>query len=242
MCLVAAALRASDRYPLLLCANRDERHARPSAPAGWWGDRPRIFGGRDLAAGGSWLAVDRRGRLAAVTNVREPGAPAAPRSRGELVADFLSDDRSIDELAADLARRGGEYAPFTLWLLDRGDLRCSSNRGPAVRLEAGVHALSNAPHGVEWPKVRSARAGVEALLRARDPIDGLLELLAQRTDAGPAEERYRSSHFVAGPVYGTRCSTVVLVDRDGTLTFVERSFDSAARVTGEVRESFATGT
>jgi uncharacterized protein with NRDE domain len=113
-----------------------------------------------------------------------------------------------------------------------------------VRLERGVHALSNAPHGVEWPKVRSARAGVEALLdspgdHGRWPIDGLLELLAQRSEAGPLEERYRSSHFVAGPTYGTRCSTVVLLDRDGTLTFVERSFDSAARVTGEVRESFA---
>ena len=72
MCLIVVALGATPRYPLIVAANRDEQHARPTASAAWWTAPPGVFGGRDLLAGGTWLAVDRRGRFAAVTNVRDP--------------------------------------------------------------------------------------------------------------------------------------------------------------------------
>ncbi len=238
MCLVVVSLEASERYSLIFCANRDERHARPSAAAGWWQDHPRVLGGRDLVAGGSWLALDRAGRLAAVTNFRTVDATAAPRSRGELVAGYVTGALSLDAYSAALHGRSAEYGPFSLLLLDGADLRYVSNRAPSARLGHGVHALSNAAYGVEWPKVRSARAGVEALLELRAPVDALFELLAERGPEASGEGRYQTAHFIAGATYGTRSSTVVLVDRDRSVTFAERSFDAAGRISGEVRETF----
>src|SRR5262252_8079749 len=102
MCLVVAALGVSTRHELLFAANRDERHARPSEAAHWWPDVPDLFGGRDLLAHGTWLAVDRSGRLAAVTNFRDVSAAAAPLSRGALVADYLRGAGPPDEFAAAL--------------------------------------------------------------------------------------------------------------------------------------------
>jgi uncharacterized protein with NRDE domain len=239
MCLVVAAVDASARYELLFAANRDERHARPTAAAAWWPDLPAVFGGRDLVASGTWLGVDRAGRLAAVTNFREASPAPAAQSRGALVADYLRAPVSPAEFAAALEARRDAYGPFSLLLREPGGLRYVSNRAPAAELGAGVHALSNAAYGVEWPKVRSARSGMERLLETQDAVDGLLALLAERSAAASAEERYLSSHFVTGPIYGTRSSTVVAIDRDGLLTFAERSFDADGRTTGEVRESFA---
>jgi len=238
MCLVVLGLEASEHYSLLFGANRDERHARPSAPAAWWPDHPHVLGGRDLVAGGSWLAVDRRGRLAAVTNFRDPSAVPAPRSRGELVADYLAGAASPGDFVAALQDRSADYGPFSLLLLEDAELRYVSNRAPNARLGRGVHALSNAAYGVEWPKVQSARAGVEALLTSDAPEHALFELLARRGPPACGDERYRSAHFVDGATYGTRSSTVVLVGRRGGVTFAERSFDADGRLTGEVRETF----
>jgi len=239
MCLVVAALGVSSRHELLFAANRDERHARPSETAHWWPDLPGVFGGRDLLAHGTWLAVDSSGRLAAVTNFRDGSAAVAPLSRGALVAGYLRGARPPDEFAAALEERRNDYGPFSLLLRERGALRLVSNRAPQAQLGAGVHALSNAAYGVEWPKVRSARAGMERLLGAPDPVAPLFALLAERAAATTSEERYTASHFVAGPVYGTRSSTVIVIGRDGQLTFAERSFDADARITNEVEISFA---
>ena len=238
MCLVVAAVDASARYELLFAANRDERHARPTAAAAWWPDLPGMFAGRDLVARGTWLGVDRAGRLGAVTNFRDASAAPASESRGALVADYLRAAATPAEFAASLDARLDAYGPFSLLLRERDRLRYVSNRAPPAELGAGVHALSNAAYGVEWPKVRSARAGLERLLEMHDPVDELFALLAERAPGATAEARYLSSHFVAGPVYGTRSSTVVLIDRGGLLTFAERSFDAEARPTGEVRVSF----
>src|SRR5688572_7017762 len=123
MCLVVVSLEASERYSLIFCANRDERHARPSAAAGWWQDHPRVLGGRDLVAGGSWLALDRAGRLAAVTNFRTVDATVAPRSRGELVAAYVTGELSLDAYSAALRGRSAEYGAFSLLLLDGAELR-----------------------------------------------------------------------------------------------------------------------
>jgi uncharacterized protein with NRDE domain len=239
MCLVVAALGVSTRYELLFAANRDERHARPSEAAHWWPDLAGVFGGRDLLAHGTWLAVDRSGRLAAVTNFRDASAAAAPLSRGALVADYLRGRRTPDEFASALDEHRNDYGPFSLLLRERGALRIVSNRAPDAELGADVHALSNAAYGVEWPKVRSARAGMRGLLETPDPVAALFALLAERTSAASSDERYTTSHFVEGPVYGTRSSTVIVLGRDGQLTFAERSFDADARITNEVRTSFA---
>jgi uncharacterized protein with NRDE domain len=239
MCLVVVSVGVSSRHELLFAANRDERHARPTAAAGWWPDAPDLYGGRDLVARGTWLAVDRLGRLAAVTNFRDPDTAAAPRSRGALVADYLRGMRPLDEFAGALEIHRNDYGPFSLLLRERGALRVVSNRAPPADLPAGVHALSNAAYGVEWPKVRSARAGMQGLLETPNPVDALFALLAERSGAATPEDGYKSSHFIDGPVYGTRSSTVVVIGRDARLTFAERSFDASARLINEVRTSFA---
>ena len=79
---------------------------------------------------------------------------------------------------------------------------------------------------------------MERLLSHAAPLEPLFALLAERGDAGPAEQRYQRAHFVVGPVYGTRCSTVVLVDTAGRATFAERSFDAAGHLVAEARETF----
>jgi uncharacterized protein with NRDE domain len=240
MCLLVVAHAAAARYKFVIAANRDELHARPTRPAGWWREPPGLLGGRDLLAGGTWLGVDRGGRIAAVTNVRDGTPREAPRSRGALVTDYLGGDESAASRAARLAAAGAGFAAFNLLLFDGAELQYTSNRAPPTRLAPGVHALSNAPLGVDWPKTTSAKAGATRVLAAADPLEGLFDLLATRSNADSAEERYRSAHFVAGPVYGTRCSTVILIDDRGTLTFAERSFDAGGSRTGEIRETFAT--
>src|SRR5258708_353534 len=89
MCLIAIAVHAAPRYPIVIAANRDEFYDRPTRSLHEWDDDPNIIGGRDLRAGGSWLAVTLDGRFAAVTNIRGIDDAPAPRSRGELVGDFV---------------------------------------------------------------------------------------------------------------------------------------------------------
>jgi len=172
-----------------------------------------------------------------VTNFRDPQPAPKRRSRGALTADFLAGTASIDEYEAATARHAPEYGPFNLLLFDGGELRYLSNRAPPARLAPGVHALSNAALGADWPKMLTARTGAEALLTSAAPSAALFELLARR-GTGPPADRYRSAHFIEGPVYGTRCSTVITIDAAGEVTFAERSFDAAARLTSEVRETF----
>jgi uncharacterized protein with NRDE domain len=240
MCLVVFAVDPDGGQPLLLAANRDERHARPSRPAGWWADRPSVFGGRDLEAGGTWLAVDRAGRVAAVTNFRDPGAARAERSRGALVTDALASGASFERFAADLAARQDRYGPFSLLLIDGAGARYVSNRAPARSLGPGVHALTNTTLEADWPKLATARAGMVRATADGDPVESLLALMAWQSPATTLEERYVGSHFIAGPIYGTRCTTIVTLEPSGLMTFVERSFDASGAVTGEVRERFRT--
>lgn len=239
MCLIVVALGASPRYPLLVAANRDEQHARPTARAAWWSDRPEIFGGRDLTAGGTWLAVDRRGRFAAVTNIRDTGRRAGLRSRGALVTDFLAGTESAERYAARVVENGAAFGAFNLLVYDGDKLHFASNRSPAAALGRGVHAYSNAPAGEEWPKTETASAGVERVLTQPFAIEPLFDLLADRNGFGPPEEVYRRAHFVVGPVYGTRCSTVLALDDTGRLTFAERSFDSSGRLVDDVTQTFS---
>jgi uncharacterized protein with NRDE domain len=237
VCLAVVAWKAAARFPLLLAANRDERHDRPTAPAAWWPDLPNVLGGRDLEARGTWLAIDRSGRIAAVTNFREPAQAPHGRSRGALVTGFLAGRATVDEYAAAVAAHGRDYGPFNLLLFDGHELRYLSNRARPVRLAPGVHALSNAALEADWPKMRSAHRGMEGITMSATPTEELFELLARRSAAPPAD-RYRTAHFIDGPVYGTRCSTVITIDSAGEVSFAERSFDAAARLTSEVRETF----
>jgi uncharacterized protein with NRDE domain len=238
MCLIVVAFGVSPRYPLIVAANRDEQHARPSAEAAWWPEPKRVLGGRDLSAGGTWLAVDARGRFAAVTNIRDAQRPLGLESRGSLVVDFLAGGELAASYAARAARNGARFGAFNLLLYDGRELHFASNRAATIRLGAGWHAYSNAPPGIAWPKTATALAAAPAALASADPTDAMFALLAQRDLSEPAELRYQRTHFVVGAVYGTRCSTVVLFDPKGQASFAERTFDARGTAVAEVRESF----
>ena len=253
MCLILLAWRAHPEYPLVFAGNRDEAYERPSTAAEFWNDDPQIFGGRDLEKGGTWLGITRTGRFAAVTNYRDgPAAWTAPRSRGDLTANFLS---GADEPRAYLERvapRRGEHGGFTFIIGDLDRLFCLSNRGSGIEeLAPGIHGLSNHLLDTPWPKVTRGKDRVSALLGADETtlVDGLLRALADRTAAPDAElpdtgvglqrERELSPAFVAGDRYGTRAATVLLVSRANEVVFVEHGFGPRGEPLGKTSTRFA---
>jgi uncharacterized protein with NRDE domain len=244
MCLAAFSLQASAEYSLVFAANRDELHERPTTPAGWWDEPRAILGGRDLVAGGSWLAIDRSGRLAAVTNFREISDVVYSNSRGRLVQDYLNSSVGAEEYLAGLDAHATDYGPFNLLIFDGQRLHYASNRAPGQELDPGVYALSNTHLGSTWPKVSHAEARLTACLDSGDLSACLFDLLADRTlhgdllDPDDRESRLKSTIFLQDDHYGTRASTVVLLSRNGELRFIERRFDADGTLVGETSESF----
>ncbi len=254
MCLIAFAWSCHPRFALALIANRDEFHGRPSAPATAPEGDDEIIGGIDLQAGGSWLQLSRRGRLAAVTNVRSGSAPpASPRSRGGLVSGFVAASSHCADFAEGLLPLAAEYGRHTLLLWDGASFWQSTNhpRPQAMPVKAGVHALSNAWLDAPWPKsVRAAGAlrnwlASDAAATDAPDCEALFGALADTTivpddrlpDTGVPLlwERRLSATFITGADYGTRCSTVVLVGHDGQLWFEERRFGPQGSALGTTR-------
>ena len=249
MCLLLVAIDAVPQTPLLLLGNRDEFHARASAAATIWREDCHVVGGRDLVAGGSWLALRDDGRFAAVTNLRT-GVPAtAPRSRGWLVRDFVLGDAPPAVFIDALREEAGDYGPFNLVVGDGSDV-CAfgSAADEMVRLRAGVHVLSNGALGVHWPKTgRLQQHFIEAVDNgfAVTAEDRLLDLLldeAQPPDAalpdtgvGLELERRLAPIFIRGEKYGTRAATLVVRRADGTAILRERRFGPRASALGEIR-------
>ena len=252
MCLILFAHKAHRDYPLIMTANRDEAFARPAAPAAFWDDLPHICAGRDLCKGGTWLGITRAGRIAAVTNYRDPTAARnASLSRGALVKDFLAGQAASRQYLLEVGARGDQYNGFILIAGDLERLDWLSNRGPGVeRITPGVHGLSNHLLNTPWPKIQRAKQTMASLLGAGEMglVSGLFKVLADRTQApdhelpdtgvGLERERELSSIFVSGERYGTRASTLILVHRDGGVLFVERSYGPLGVALGEVTYRF----
>ena len=252
MCLVVVALGAHPHYSLVVAANRDEHHARAALPA-HWGDRPPYAGvlaGRDLEAGGTWMGVRGDGRWALVTNVREGrGGNITAPSRGELVPNVLNAPPALALTA--LERRAAAYNGFNLLAGDAGSATWMSNRADGeISLSHGLHGLSNARLDTPWPKLTHTRDAVDAwAARGDEDLAPLFAALADRTRARDADlpatgvplewERLLSAPFIVSDGYGTRCSTVLAIGRDGRARFVERSFDARGDATGEVAFDFA---
>jgi uncharacterized protein with NRDE domain len=239
MCLILFAYRLHPDYRLVLAANRDEFYERPTLPLDYWPDAPGILAGRDLRAGGTWLGVSRNGRLAAVTNYREPDKTRSDApSRGHLVDNFLLGELSAAAYLQTVQAEGSRYNGFNLIAADPLELLYYSNRSHRIRrLPAGLYGLSNHLLDTPWPKVESGKQRLQAYLqqtRNPDP-EPLLALLNDRspppddqlpnTGVGIEWERILSPLFIQSPAYGTRSSSVILLANDGRLTFVERGFD-----------------
>ena len=251
MCLVALALGRSAHFPFVLASNRDEFYERPAAPLAWWAPDPGsapILAGRDLQGGGTWLGLSATGRLGLVTNVRDPARhdPQA-RSRGELVTRWLAGHEDFEQLWA--ACEPTAYNGFNLVAADLrlGRAHWASNATGATQpLQAGVYGLSNAALDTPWPKTAALKARLAQALafESFEPLaEALFEALADRraaldealpsTGVPLALERELSPAFIrtADGRYGTRCSTLVVVERTpgeaDTVHVVEHRHDAA---------------
>jgi uncharacterized protein with NRDE domain len=247
MCLLVFAWRAHPRFHLIVAANRDEYHERPTAPLARWPAPNDMLAGQDLRAGGTWLGLDRRRRFGAVTNFRELQRPrrSAP-SRGGLIPAFLAQEDAPEAFLARLETDAPGYSGLNLLIGDTDELWYASNRLDrfARPLSPGVYGLSNEFLDTPWPKLRRVRHRFEDWLSttSTDPVPELFGLLEDRVPAteGPPQhglspqwERALSAPFVVHPTYGTRCSTVLLLEPTGAVVMAERRFDSAGVPTGE---------
>lgn len=250
MCLILFALHQHQDYPLIVIANRDEYYARPTQSAHWWSDAPDIFAGRDLEASGTWMGVNKKGRFAAVTNVREPGAYAPARlSRGILTRDFLSDHASAEIYLKSIESVADDYAGFNLLVGDSTGLYFYSNRNPGIRcIPPGIYGVSNGLFDEAWPKLVFGKQALTTALKTSVKNDSLMKILTDRVTAEderlpqtgvPVDiERMLSSRFIHSNDYGTRACSIVKFNRRGQIIFVEHNYDYAGRTDGSVSEEF----
>ena len=239
MCLIFLALKRHPRYKFVLAGNRDEFYKRRTAPAAFWPEHSHIVGGRDLEAGGTWLAMNTNGRMSMVTNYRDlkninPNAP----SRGHLVSNFLETLTDPKRYLEELESSAKQYNGFNLLVGDADRLWYLSNYKQGVEsLEQGIFGLSNHLLDTPWPKVKRGKQKFSDVIGSPDLNEAkLFELLfddlrapdEQLPDTGVGLERERalSAMFIKSPGYGTRCSTVILVDDNNNVSFSERVYNT----------------
>ena len=260
MCLIFLAVRCHPAYPLIVVANRDEFLERATAPAHFWKDHPHVLAGQDLASPtqptGTWLGVNRDGRLAMLTNYRDPaqlldGAP----SRGLLVTRYLTGSHSAGkDYLEGLRPEAAAYNGFNLIAGTPQELWWFSNRADHMRpVGDGIHGLSNHLLDTPWPKVNEGKenlrrlldgsdAGAEKFLEAMRETKAYPDDLLPDTGVGIERERRLSATFIRMPGYGTRCSTVIMYRSSGEVTFLERTYGEDGTTAGEARFDFQLNT
>ena len=247
MCLILFSIEQHARYPLIIAANRDEHYDRPSASLAFWPDAPQVAAGRDLQAGGTWLGITRQGRWAALTNYRQAGSYRfGTPSRGHLVSNYLVGSFSPQRYVERVSETAAQYNGFNLLVGEGAEVYYFSNRADGwERVAPGAHGLSNHLLDTPWPKVTAGRELLtdlpdlaaapltnlllEALQRRTVPLDGELP----DTGVGIQRERVLAPPFIVSESYGTRASTVILVDGKGSVHIAERSFGPMGRPLSE---------
>lgn len=238
MCLIFLAVQKHPRYKLIVAANRDEFYQRKTAAADYWQDHPEILGGRDLEAKGTWMAMNKNGRLAMVTNYRDlRNLKTVAPSRGALVTDFLLEQSSPEKYLNEVAVKGYQYNGFNLIVGSAEGLWYNSNYKEGVeKISPGLHGLSNHLLDTPWPKVERGLEKMDKLMLEEEiHSDQLYTILLDEavasddklpdTGIGLERERALSSMFIKSPGYGTRCSTVILIDQHNAVQFSERVYD-----------------
>jgi uncharacterized protein with NRDE domain len=252
MCLILFSIKSHPEYKLVLVGNRDEYHDRPSAPAAFWDEAPHLLAGKDLLAGGTWFGVTKSGRLAGVSNYREANSlkKDAP-SRGRLVSQFLLTGVSPRTYLDNIIKDAHRYNGFNLILGRKDEIFWYSNRGKGIRkLSPGIYGLSNHLLDTPWPKVVRGKDQLARLISQNilpEPEE-FFAMLGDRTvdsdrelpDTGVGLERERmlSPIFISSPGYGTRSSTILLIDRNDLVTFIERTFNRETTHASTVRYDF----
>jgi uncharacterized protein with NRDE domain len=242
MCLIAFAHNVHPDYKLILVANRDEFYGRPTRQAQFWieEDHPEILAGKDLEAGGTWMGINKDGRWGALTNYRDPSWKREdPPSRGHLVLNYLSGNDSPQVYTGNLESSSDAYMGFNLLAGNGDQLFHYSNKSDVVtEVKPGIHGVSNALLDTAWPKLDTAKKDLEAIISSGDfKIEDLFGMLyntetapeSKLPDTGiPKEwENAVSSIFIKTENYGTRCSTLLLIDNTDKVTFAERRYKTS---------------
>ncbi len=237
MCLIVLAKNVREDFPFILVGNRDEFFNRPATPLYEW-DEHGIIAGRDLIANGTWLGINKKGKFAAITNYRDlKNLKKDAPSRGLLTSEYLKNDLSPEEYVRSIYDEAGQYNGFNLLLGLNDDLVHFSNVDRKItQITEGVHGLSNALLDTSWPKVNKAKLNFTRAI-ANENIDEteLLKVLLDRSmardqdlpDTGVPKdlERKLSAMFINFPGYGTRCTSVIIKDKNGNISFSEISFN-----------------
>jgi uncharacterized protein with NRDE domain len=237
MCLIVFANNAHPKYKLIFAANRDEFYERPTAQAEFWNEYPGLLAGKDLQAGGTWMGITKQGRFAAITNFRDlkNHRNDAP-SRGNLTLDFLLSEIEPEEYYNKLKPTLKNFNGFNLLLGNVDQLYYLSNKTESIqKLEPDIHGISNAILDTPWPKVERSKRHLQSLIQHEDI--NAWEVIAILKDTSIAKdeelpdtgvgldlERMLSPVFIKSEKYGTRCSSVVMVDKDNNVKFVEKFF------------------
>ena len=253
MCLLFFAYECHPSYRLILASNRDEFYHRPTEPAHFWDSHPSVLAGRDLEMLGTWMGITRSGRWAALTNFRDPLAQIKDaQTRGGLVSNFLCSNEPTDQYMLEVVNSRTCYNPFNLLVGDSTTLLYFSNQSSSVKvLDPGIYGLSNHLLDTSWPKVQKSKQALAKYLVNRTVVEPqfLFEMLGDtesaqdnelpNTGISKAREKMLSPVFIEGTEYGTRASTVLLIDRDNHVTFEEKSFIQGKQVGAEIGYSFS---
>ena len=236
MCLIVFALDKHPKYQLILGANRDEFFNRPTLSADWWHDYTNILGGRDEQGGGTWLGLNKQGKLAALTNYRDPKSlkTEAP-SRGQIVQQFLFGSENITQYLNLLKPKAKVYNGFNLLLYNSKSMVYFSNYARPQILKSGCYELSNAELNSNWYKVQKSKTDFKRLICRNFDETTIFELLYDtkkpqdkdlpQTGLSLEWERALASIFIQKDNYGTRCSTVVLISYEGEVQFYENTYN-----------------
>ena len=242
MCLIVIGYNYHPGYKLIFAANRDEFYQRPSSSADFWNDEPSLLAGKDLKEGGTWCGITRNGRFAAITNYRDmKSIKKDALSRGTIVTDFLLGTSSPEFYSKGLKDNADLYNGYGLIFGDKSGLYFFSNLAKKlIKIETGIHGLSNHLLNTPWFKVIKGKGLLKKAIDKKDNfVDDLFLMLSDKTlspenelpDTGLTKEIEKSisSIFVETPDYGTRSSTVILIDKNDNVTFIEKSLDGQTK-------------
>jgi len=241
MCIVFLAIDQHPDYPLIIAANRDEYHDRPSAGMEFWQDYPQILAGRDLRENGTWLGLTRSGYFCTVTNYLDASASTQElNSRGQLVRQFLVNEMPVSQSHEYLKSMGRTYRPFNLVFGHYSDLYAYSNQEQALtRLDKGYHSVSNGPMNQAWEKVTHGIRKLTDLIADGRKINPqiLTEFMQDRSLPGNDSSKsitgpYFSPIFIRGERYGTRATTCLMFNERET-HITESSYEPSGEIVGQ---------
>ena len=255
MCLIVFSYQenkeSSKAFPgsLILAANRDEYYERPTESMHWW-ESEGVLAGKDLQAGGTWLAISDDGRFAAITNYKEPtNGNTDLKSRGELVSNYItSKEVTSSEYLENI--KGKNYAGFNLLLGDKEGIHYFSNRTEEIdKLEPGIHTLGNLLLNSQTKKSIKIKNQFKELLQTNPDEDGLLEFMKDDSGdlsnldmAGFKETEHQEIpyRFIKSNVYGTRCTTLLTIDLNGKYRITEQNYSKRGDKTRKIFHEIIT--